>query len=246
MMTEPRFFRQRALLMAIAALLIVFILWNVPQLSFLTYPFRLFVTYVHEAGHSIMTLLTGGKVLGFVVSADGTGLATRFGGNSALVIPAGYLGAALFGALLFYFIHTLPYSRTISALLGIGLIGFSVAFARPDERGMPIALFVGVLSGAALIGMAWKLSRNVNLLVLNVLAMMTALNAVFDLLYLIQNSDATRGTVVNDATNFSQTVAPFLPGTAWALIWAVIAVLMLTISAYLAVIRPILTLRVLK
>jgi hypothetical protein len=37
------------------------------------YPLRLFVTYVHEAGHAIMTLLTGGRIHEFVVSADGSG-----------------------------------------------------------------------------------------------------------------------------------------------------------------------------
>jgi hypothetical protein len=237
---ETRIFRRRAFVTGVLALIIVYILWNVPQLGFITYPFRLFVTYVHEAGHSMMTLITGGQVVGFTVSPDGTGLATRIGGNSALVLPAGYLGAAFFGAVLFYLIHTLPITRAISAALGIGLIGFSVAFARPDASGLPVALIVGVLSGLALLLMAWKVGRNINLLVLNVLAMMTALNGVLDLFLLAQYSSVGLGGVRNDAAAFSHEVAPILSGAVWALIWAVLALLMLALSAYYSIIRPML------
>jgi hypothetical protein len=237
--SETRVFRTRSLAVGIVALVIVYILWNVPQLGFMTYPIRLFVTYVHEAGHSIMAVATGGEIKGFLVSPDGSGLAETKGGNLLLILPAGYLGAAFFGAVLFYLIHTLPQSRTISAALGLFLIVFTLAFARPDERGLPVALFVGVLSGAALLLVAWKANRAINLLVLNVLAMMTALNAVFDLYLLIQSSDASRGQQVNDAAAFSREVAPFLPGAVWAALWALIALLVLGVAVWYSVVRPL-------
>jgi len=232
-------FRTRSLGIGLAALVIVFILWNTPQLDFITYPLRLFVTYIHETGHSLMAVATGGQIAGFQVSPDGSGLAITRGGSSALILPAGYLGAAFFGALLFYLIHTLPHSRSISAALGVFLIVFTLAFARPDQGGALTALVVGVLSGSALLLLAWKGSRAMNMLVLNVLALMSALNAVFDLYLLVHYSDASQGQIVNDAAAFSREVAPILPGAVWALTWAIIAIVMFGVAVWYSVLRPL-------
>lgn len=242
-LTDNRLARRNALVISLVALAVVFILWNVPAFDSLLYPFRLFVTYVHEAGHSLMAILTGGEVLGFTVSADGSGVATTAGGTRALIIPAGYLGAAFFGAALFYIINTIRYPRSISIALGIMLIIFSVLFARPDRFGAPLALIIGLLFGAGLIGLGWKAQRVVNLLVLNVLAMVTSQNAVMDVLSLIRNSNATlntgRGIITNDAASFSREVAPLIPANVWALVWAGLSILMLGIAIYYSVIHPI-------
>jgi hypothetical protein len=237
--------RRRALIITLVAVVIVYLLWNVPQLSSLAYPFRLFVTYVHEAGHSAMAWLTGGRVLGFTVSPDGSGVAVTAGGNRALIIPAGYLGAALFGSLLFYIVNTIPRPRLISAPLGAALIVFTLLFARPDASGLPLALTVGLLVGLLLLALAWKASRDINLLVLNVLAMMTALNAVLDVVGLIQHSHITvrtpgGGVIHNDAVAFSREIAPLIPPAVWALLWALIAIVMTGAAVYFSLIRPML------
>ncbi len=193
-------FRQRALLWLPVAALIVFILWNTPQLSGILYPFRLFVTYIHEAGHGSMALLTGGRLLGFQVYADGSGVAMTAGGIRALILPAGYLGAALFGALLFLIANRVPHSRYISAGLGVLLIIFTVLFG----LGSFAAILVGGLFGAALLVLARYANQTVNLLVLDVLAILTGLNAVLDLWYLTQYSDVRLGDLHNDAAAFAR------------------------------------------
>jgi len=58
---KPRQYRRRALLITLVAMIIVYILWNVPDLRVVLYPLNLFVTYIHEAGHSLAALLTGGR-----------------------------------------------------------------------------------------------------------------------------------------------------------------------------------------
>src|SRR5262245_37893490 len=113
---------KRALLFTGIAFVIVMILWNIPQLGFILYPFRLFVTFIHESGHGLMALLSGGRWEGFVVDPEGNGLATTVGGSRALILPAGYLGAALFGAVLFYLTNTTTNSPRISVILGIAVI----------------------------------------------------------------------------------------------------------------------------
>ncbi len=237
--TEKTTNKWQSLKLASAALVIVLILWNVDAFDTLLYPFRLFVTYIHEAGHSLMALLTGGKVLGFAISANGSGLATTAGGSRALILPAGYLGAALFGAGLFYLTNRIRYPRILALLLGAFLIGFSVLFARPDQSGLPIALIVGILFGLVLIALAWKARISINILVLNILAMLTALNAVLDVVFLTQNTGATAGAVRNDAAAFSAEVLPLLPPVAWAVLWAAIALAMLFAAVYFGVIHPL-------
>jgi len=229
-----RLLRRRDLLIALAAV-IVFILWNMPQVSqAILYPFHLFVTYVHEAGHGTMALLTGGHFLGFEIFPSGAGQALTIGGSRLLILPAGYLGAALFGAILFYLTNTVRHSRTISVVLGIGLLIFSVIFGRFSLT----AFIVGAAFAAVLIVIGLKASRDINLLTLNMLAILTGLNAVLDLLFLIGNSGASLGDVRNDAAAFSSEVFPLIPGAVWAFLWALLAIAMLGLSIWFSVIRP--------
>jgi hypothetical protein len=231
---HKRSLRRRALLITATAIVIVYIIWNVPQLEAILYPFRLFVTYVHEAGHGTMALVSGGQFVEFVVNPDGSGVARTIGGRRLLVLPAGYLGAALFGALLFYLANRLRHGRAISIVLGVGLILFSLAFGRVS----PTALLVGIGFGALLIALGWKAGDYINLLILNVLAVMTGLNAVFDLWFLIGNSGVQMGDLRNDAAAFQQAVAPLIPASVWALLWALAAVLMLAAAVWFSLLRP--------
>lgn len=233
MTSESPLFRRYALLFALAAATIVFVLWNIPQLEFILYPFRLFVTFVHEAGHSVMAVLTGGRVIGFEVFSNGTGVASTAGGNRLLILPAGYLGAALFGAVLFYLTNTVPYPRKISLVLGTLLILVSLYL-----RATNIALVVGVVSGLGLVFLGLRGNVAVNILVLNLLALMTGLNAVLDLLFLAQNSDAGLGHIANDAAAFSALTLG-IPAVVWALVWAVLAALMLAAAAWFSIGRHV-------
>lgn len=240
-MREP-ITRRQMLTITLAGTFIVYLLWNVDFLSFIAYPFRLFVTYVHEAGHSLMAIITGGRVLEFTVSPNGSGLATTAGGSRALILPAGYIGAAFFGASLFYLVNRHPrFARGIGGMLGVFLIVFTLMFARPDAGNAPTAIIVGFFTGLALVGLVWKGSLRINLLVLSVLSIMTALNAVLDVVTLIRYADMqiASGIVRNDAAAFSEEIAGgFLPGSFWALMWAGIALTMCGFSVYYGLIKP--------
>jgi hypothetical protein len=227
-------FRRRALMIAGIALVIVFILWNLPQLSLLLFPFRLFVTFVHEAGHGLTAILTGGRFLSFTILPSGAGYATTAGGNAAFILPAGYLGAALFGAILFYLANSIPYPRHISMVLG----GLVIVIAFLFGGLLSLATIVGVLIGLALIAMGWRGNYDANLLTLNLLATLTSLNAVLDLFYLVGNSGAGVGNVRNDALAFQQEVMPLIPAAVWALIWSALALFMLGVAVYYSVIHP--------
>jgi hypothetical protein len=225
---------QQMFLLSLVAVIIVFILWNVNELSFVLYPFRLFVTYVHEAGHGLAAILTGGQLNRFEVFANGAGLAYTSGGIRALVIPAGYLGTALFGAVVFYLTNRLRTPRSISIVLGGLLIVFSVLFGRTS----PTAFLVGMVFGAALIISGWKANKTINVVILNVLAILTGLNAVLDVYFLVSNSQVGIGSVPNDAVAFQREVIPLIPASVIALIWVGLALLLLGVATWYAIIRP--------
>ncbi len=232
--------RRRALVIAAVASVLMYIMWNTPMLGVVMAPLRLFVTYVHEAGHSLGALLTGGRVIGFLVSPDGSGLATTAGGNRAVVISMGYLGAALFGSLLFFVANRFSrFDRAIAVALGAFMIAFTTLFARPDENGAMTAIALGWSFGVALIGVGWKAPRIVTLLVLDILAISTALNAVLDVWFLVSFIDASRGAVSNDAVSFSQQVTGgIIPATVVAGSWVLIATLMFGMSVWHGVWKP--------
>jgi len=68
----------------------------------LLYPITLLVTFLHEFGHALGALLTGGGVENLQISPDGSGFTTTRGGNRAIILMGGYLGSAILGNLLFY------------------------------------------------------------------------------------------------------------------------------------------------
>lgn len=223
----------RRLLLTLLAMVAVFILWNLPQLDFILYPFRLFVTYVHEAGHGTAALITGGRFLGFEILPNGAGQAITGGGSRLLILPAGYLGAALFGAVLFYINNRFHISRVLAVALGVGLIIFSLLFGRIAL----LSLIVGIAFGGVLIALGLRANDYVNGFVLNILAMLNGLNAVLDVWQLISNSSATLGAIRNDAAAFSAEIAPLIPAAVWAFLWALLALIMLGVAVWFGVVR---------
>src|SRR5437773_12276896 len=92
---------QAAILLTAAVISIV--LWFIPFAEILTYPFRIFVTFIHEGGHAIAALLTGNSVAGLSIAMNASGETyTTQGGfiSQVLVSSAGYIGTTAFGALL--------------------------------------------------------------------------------------------------------------------------------------------------
>ena len=226
-------YHRRALLYALFAGLIVFVVWNIPQLSLLLMPFRLFVTLIHEIGHGLAAVLTGGHWLSLTVNADGSGVAMTSGGVRALILPAGYLGAALFGAVLFYVANRIPYPRIICAALGVCVIAVSILYGGIFS----IATIFGVVVGFALFAIGLRGAEHLALLTLNLLAILTGLNAVLDLTSLVGFAGMSMGGLRNDALAFHQEIAPLIPAPVIALVWALMAIALVAFAVYQSVLR---------
>src|SRR5229473_3740260 len=151
--------RPQALTLILAAAFSI-ILWFVPFAEILSYPFRIFVTFIHEGGHAIAALLTGNSVESLSVAMNGSGETyTTQGGvfSQMLVSSAGYLGAMTYGALLLVLIRRSVAARlvlvgssaVVLALTAIfGVIKPVFAGSWGALSGVPFTLVAGLLLSA--------------------------------------------------------------------------------------------------
>lgn len=86
--------------MLLAAMAVVAACMLVPYGMWLIYPFDLVGTFIHEAGHALAAVVTGGSVEQFVIRLDTSGYVSYRGGVRLIATPAGYLASVVVGAAL--------------------------------------------------------------------------------------------------------------------------------------------------
>src|SRR5690606_2682535 len=123
----------------------------------------------------------------------------------------------------------------LSVVLGVAVIAVAALFGGIFS----LATLFGAVIGIALIAVGLRGSRDVNLVLLNVLAILTGLNAILDLFYLTGNTGVAMGAMRNDALAFQSEVAPLIPASIWALVWSALALLMLGAALYFSIIHPL-------
>ena len=222
--------------------MISLLLTIVPIVGLLNYPFRLLITFVHELGHGLAAILTGGEFIRFVVFPNGAGLAYTAGGWRWIVIPAGYLGVALFGALLIILGRSHRWSRIALALIGALLIYFSLWYGAPSIWNGEI--FAGLLTvtsgaifGALVLVVAIKASPGWIIFLLHFIAIQAGLLAFADLMMLVGLSTQFFDMPNNDALSMAELT--LIPAFVWAVLWAGMAVLIIGGAIWFTWIRPL-------
>ena len=85
--------------------------------------FPLLVTFLHEMGHALAALITGGHVVALQINLDGSGVCKTSGGVQALVLMGGYLGSVLFGNIMLYVgIRHKFLSRVLSGIIAVTMV----------------------------------------------------------------------------------------------------------------------------
>lgn len=210
-------------LVALALLVAALLTW-IDWLRPLAYPFRLFLTLIHELGHGLAALATGGRFLRFVVFPDGSGLAYTAGGWRLVVIPAGYLGAAAFGAVLILAGRSRRGGRAALGLVGGAVVLLTLRYGLPTlftaQVGAGLLTVAGGLGiGALLVWIAVAAGRRWTIFTLYLLAIEAGLAASTDLWTLIGLS--TGDAVATDARSMAELT--HLPALVWAVLWALAA-----------------------
>ncbi|HEX2269940.1 MAG TPA: M50 family metallopeptidase [Pyrinomonadaceae bacterium] len=220
---------QAMTLLAAAAISVV--LWFIPFAEVLTYPFRIFVTFIHEGGHAIAALLTGNTVEYLNVSPNASGeVYSTHGGllSQIFISSAGYLGAMGFGALLLVLIRKAIAARIVllaSAVLIFGLTMiyglFKPLYSFNGLSGIPFTLAAGIFISVALVLLARFASARVATFFVSFLAVQCVLNALFDLKTVFFLASPFAPAVPTDAVNMAH--ATGLPAILWAGVWIVLA-----------------------
>ncbi len=218
--------RQNEVILVLLIGLMSIILWRVPFIGWVFYPFQLFSTFVHEISHGLAAILTGGEFRRFAVSPDLSGLAWSAGGWRWVVTSAGYVGCAIFGGIL-------------TVLSARGLAANHVLFFLGVILGILCLIFVrnvfGIVSGLVLAGLLIFAGQRLNvlwadalLLFLAVQIMLNSMNSLLDLFWLSTN----RANVLTDAQIMQDLTG--LPAPLWAVVWSVISFVILGVSLTLA------------
>lgn len=222
--------RPQAMTLLVATVISV-VLWFIPFAEILTYPFRIFVTFIHEGGHALAALLTGNSVASLSVAMNASGETyTTQGGliSQVFIASAGYLGSMAFGALLLVLIRRAIAARIVllgSAILIFGLtmiFGFiKPVFSFSLWSGIPFTLLAGTLLTVGLILIARFATARVATFFVSFLAVQCVLNALFDLKTVFFLSSPFAPAVPTDAVNMAH--ATGIPAILWAAVWIALA-----------------------
>jgi hypothetical protein len=232
---------QAMTLLAAAAISIV--LWFIPYAELLTYPFRIFVTFIHEGGHAIAALVTGNSVQSLSVAMNASGETyTTQGGffSQVLVSSAGYVGSMAYGALLLVLIRKAIAARAVligsaAVILSLTLIYglFKPIISFGAISGVPFTLMAGLIITGGLVAVAKFATARVASFFVSFLAVQCVLNALMDLKTVFFLSSPFGPNVPTDAVNMAQ--ATGIPALIWAMIWITLAFVILWIAMRLYV-----------
>jgi len=231
--------RPQAMTLLLAAILSI-ALWFIPFAEILSYPFRIFVTFIHEGGHALAALVTGNSVQSLSVAMNGSGETyTTQGGliSQMIVSSAGYLGAMTYGALLLVLIRRSVAARlvlvgsagVVFALTTIfGVVKPIMAGTWGTLGGLPFTLAAGLIISAGLFAVARFASARVATFLVSFLAVQCVLNALLDLKTVFFLSSPFVTTVPTDAVNMAN--ATGIPALFWSVLWIATSVLILAVA----------------
>ncbi len=232
---------ERTLLLIGLAGLVTILMTTMPILNLLNYPFRLLLTLVHELAHGLAALLTGGDFIRFMIFTDGSGRAYTAGGWRLLVIPAGYLGTALFGAVLIILGRSHRWSRLAMAFVGATMMFLTLRYGIPNLfsgryfLGGILTVVSGVAFGSIFLSLALRSKPGEVIFLIHLVAIQAGTTAFSDIMTLVGLS--VRNAPFNDAQSMAELT--FIPAIVWAVLWIIGAMLLIGGAIWFTWLMPI-------
>lgn len=218
----------RILWITLVTVAIALFFWDTPVLL----PLKVFVVLLHEVSHGLAALLTGGSVEQLVLLQDQGGLAFTRGGSRFLILSAGYLGSALWGALFMQLAWSKSSIRSYAIqLIWMALLVIMVLYLRDLYT---IAYVTGTMLVVFAIG-NWG-NDFLKMLILWVVGTFSSLYAAIDIFTDILADGPFAGlfTVGVGFTNDAQALASitFIPAFAWGLLWSALTIGLFLFNVY--------------
>jgi len=210
---KPNETQRNTLIVAGVYILAIGILWHVPYLNRIIYPFKLLTVGFHEMSHAIAGVLTCAHIHSIELDPDEGGVTKMSGGIPAITLPAGYLGSSFIGACLIACGFDTNASKIACLILAVFFL-FTLWWAR--KNWLSWVLIVGMYG---LIILFWFVADAVALryfiLFIGVMSCMYVLWDVID--------DTIRRKVnTSDASAFAD-ICGCCPSRVWGVIWLIIA-----------------------
>ncbi|KAK0927851.1 hypothetical protein LTR57_003094 [Friedmanniomyces endolithicus] len=175
---------------------------------------KMLVIAFHEFSHALASTCTGGRVDSISLDPHEGGVTHMRGGNSAITLPAGYLGSSLIGMLLTFCGFDIVASKVASIVLGVCFL-FTLWWGKKDWLTVgTILAAVGLLVGFWFIAHAEPLRY----LVLFI-GVMSSLYSVWD----ICDDLILRKVNSSDASQFAKRYGG--SSQCWGVVWSVVSVL---------------------
>ncbi|KAJ7261373.1 peptidase M50B-like-domain-containing protein [Mycena haematopus] len=209
----PSATQKTTLIVAGVYIIVIAILWHVPYLNKIIYPFKLLTVGFHEMSHAIMGVLTCATIHSIELDPDEGGATSMSGGIPWLTLPAGYLGSGFIGAALIACGFDTNASKVAVIVLGVFFV-VTLWWARRNWL-----TWVLILGMAGLIILFWFVAESEALRYLVLfIGVMSCMYVLWDVI------DDTIARKVNssDASAFAKICGCF-PSQVWGVIWLLVA-----------------------
>ncbi|KAI0045139.1 hypothetical protein FA95DRAFT_1495908 [Auriscalpium vulgare] len=205
--------QRTTLIVAGIYILVIAILWHVPFLNLIIYPFKLLTVGFHEMSHAFAGVLTCAHIHSIELDPDEGGATRMSGGVPWITLPAGYLGSSFIGAVLI----TCGFDTNASKIASLVLAGFFLFTLWWARRNLLTWVLIIGMSG--LIVLFWFVAGGEALrwLVLFI-GVMSCLYVVWDVI----DDTIARKVNTSDASAFAD-ICGCCPSQVWGVIWLIIA-----------------------
>jgi len=204
------------------ALIASLLLWNLPFGGVVLYPFKILATWLHEMSHGVVMIATGAQLDRVVIYRDTSGLSYAVWAISpigtAAIAAAGYMGTALWGAVLLVATPTAKAARI--ALIVVAVLMLATAFFAivPTREEGHFGEWAVAAIAIGLAVCAIVLPPRVRVFGAHFIAAQACINALLDIRVLLRPMQAVNGVLSgnSDATSMAQNT--FGVRAAWA-VW---------------------------
>jgi len=202
----------RRLLLPLALAAAALLLWG----TFVVYPFRLFVVFLHEISHGLAAVATGGSIVSIGLSFDEGGVCLTRGGWPFLILNAGYLGSLLWGALFLLLGGRRARARSAVGVVGLFTLAVTLVYVRTW-----FGFLYGLATGLVLLAVATKLKPAVSETLLAAIGATSVLYAIWD----IASDVLVRHSGESDAAALARLTG--VPAILWGVAWAAVSIAVL-------------------
>ncbi|KAL1702188.1 peptidase M50B-like-domain-containing protein [Schizophyllum commune] len=209
----PNTTQRNTLIVAAVYILVIAILWHVPYLNMIIYPFKLLTVGFHEMSHAFAGLLTCAHIHSIELDPNEGGATSMSGGISWITLPAGYLGSSFIGACLIACGFNTNASKVASIVLAVFFL-FTLWWARRDWL-----TWVLILGMSGLIVLFWFVGGGVALRYFVLfIGVMSCLYVLWD----VVDDTISRKINSSDASQFAK-ICGCCPSQVWGVLWLLIA-----------------------